>query len=52
MSQQTTNDPIITSEFQPTAGIIGPFQRFFKNLVVGSYPLFLAVLNFFGRAQK
>jgi NhaA family Na+:H+ antiporter len=34
----------MTSEFQPTAGIIGPFQRFFKKLVSGSYPLFLAAI--------
>ena len=41
---QTTKDPIITSEFQPTAEIIGPFQRFFKKLVSGSYPLFMAAI--------
>jgi NhaA family Na+:H+ antiporter len=41
---QTTNDPIITSELQQAAGSIGPFQRFFKQLVSGSYPLFLAAI--------
>jgi len=41
---QTTNDPIITSGFQPTAGIISPFQRFFRKLVSGSYPLFVAAI--------
>jgi NhaA family Na+:H+ antiporter len=34
----------MTSELQPAPGIIGPFQRFFKKLVSGSYPLFLAAI--------
>jgi len=41
---QTTNDSIITIEFQPVAIIIGPFQRFFNKIVSGSYPLFLAAI--------
>jgi NhaA family Na+:H+ antiporter len=41
---QTTNDPFISSESQLAAGIIGPFQRFFKKIVSGSYPLFLAAI--------
>ena len=41
---QTTNDSIITIEFQPVAIIIGPFQRFFNKIVGGSYPLFLAAI--------
>ena len=41
---QKTNDYNDAHKIQQAAVIIGPFQRFFKKIVGGSYPLFLAAI--------
>ena len=39
---QTFADTISTPGNQPTTLVISPFQRFFRKIVTGSYPLFVA----------
>ena len=41
---QNDSDKLPAGGLQPIADVIGPFQRFFKKIVNGSYPLFFAAI--------